>query len=928
MADSYGVQTCMMRDTTNYISENGVDNFDTASQGSKDECVDIDSGLAEDRFRVDRKKLEQMLKLAPGDEVTLEPAEDFFQRIMDETNTKITWPSKLKIGAKSKKDPHIKVIGFPDDVRAAKAKIMSILDSKSNRVTLKMDVSHTEHSHVIGKGGNNIKRVMGETGCHIHFPDSNRGSNVQEKSNQVSIAGQPAGVETARAQIRELLPVVFMFEMPMTSGMQHVPDSTSPLIQQLQNVFNVTITFKQRPRNLPIAIIRGSVINAKSVKEATGKLMETFTGTANLPVTMHMEIAPQHHMFIMGRNNSNVNSIMTTTKAIIAFPDPNTTSPQRKGTVVISGSIDSVFCARQYLIGCLPLVLMFDVKEDVELEQTRLHQLMEQLDVFISVKPKPKQPSKSVIVKSIERNAANMYLARLLLLGLHPEGLSGTLLKAATTGTRSSAGLGFSPFGFLSSHSLLKVNTVPSSMFVMNNHHHHQHHNPQGPHSPSMGSPQHVLSAAHNQWLHTGQGLFGPLMVAMPASSIHTSFDVMNPVNGYQKDMTPSSPFIRVPISQNQGNSSNTSDSASPPVTSPCSSPQSTVSFRHSPKMDLGVLQSGGTMENVITRDTSTLNSSGHTLDLLGLSKTTPVAQHQPAATSPFFSGMSARLQNGEKSPESSGAESDGSDKLAPGSERKSSSSALFATPLPFPFDYEQKKLLAMKAMQKKPEGESRIPTDMWAGMGFSKSMPESAIRDKLGQLGIRGSRYEENESLPAPVELPEPSSPSELDCDYDRDPWKDSKCSVSPYLNRAPGAFPSLRKKYDYGVHQPRQSEQQQHQQAQLSPQHVMPDSTCNAADLAELFSKLGLGKYTDLFQQQEIDLATFLTLTDQDLKELRITTFGARRKMLLAIADLNKGHTLLKSAHPGPQNNPFHANGAMSGPRRHDLASLSGRW
>lgn len=50
-----------------------------------------------------------------------------------------------------------------------------------------MDVSHTEHSHVIGKGGNNIKRVMEETGCHIHFPDSNR-NNQAEKSNQVCVA--------------------------------------------------------------------------------------------------------------------------------------------------------------------------------------------------------------------------------------------------------------------------------------------------------------------------------------------------------------------------------------------------------------------------------------------------------------------------------------------------------------------------------------------------------------------------------------------------------------------------------------------------------------------------------------------------------------------------------------------------------------------
>ena len=64
-----------------------------------------------------------------------------------------------------------------------------------------MDVSYTEHSHVIGKGGNIIKKVMKDTRCHIHFPDSNRGSQ-QEKSNQVSIAGQIGGVEQARAKVR------------------------------------------------------------------------------------------------------------------------------------------------------------------------------------------------------------------------------------------------------------------------------------------------------------------------------------------------------------------------------------------------------------------------------------------------------------------------------------------------------------------------------------------------------------------------------------------------------------------------------------------------------------------------------------------------------------------------------------------------------
>ena len=40
--------------------------------------------------------------------------------------------------------------------------------------------------------------------------------------------------------------------------------------------------------------------------------------------------------------------------------------------------------------------------------------------------------------------------------------------------------------------------------------------------------------------------------------------------------------------------------------------------------------------------------------------------------------------------------------------------------------------------MQKKPIGESRIPTDFWSGLGFSKSMPENAIREKMAQTGVK----------------------------------------------------------------------------------------------------------------------------------------------------------------------------------------------
>ena len=102
----------------------------------------------------------------------------------------------------------------------AKMMITEVLDTTTNtRVTMKMDVSYTDHSHIIGKGGNTIRRVMAETNCHIHFPDSNR-SNPNEKSNQVSIAGEIDGVETARARVRELTPLVICFDLPIMHSLQ------------------------------------------------------------------------------------------------------------------------------------------------------------------------------------------------------------------------------------------------------------------------------------------------------------------------------------------------------------------------------------------------------------------------------------------------------------------------------------------------------------------------------------------------------------------------------------------------------------------------------------------------------------------------------------------------------------------------------------
>ncbi|KAI8759258.1 ankyrin repeat and SAM domain-containing protein 6 [Biomphalaria glabrata] len=60
---------------------------------------------------------------------------------------------------------------------------------------------------------------------------------------------------------------------------------------------------------------------------------------------------------------------------------------------------------------------------------------------------------------------------------------------------------------------------------------------------------------------------------------------------------------------------------------------------------------------------------------------------------------------------------------------------------------------------------------------------------------------------------------------------------------------------------------------------------------ELASIMKKLSLEKYNPIFEEQEVDMEAFLTLTDDDLKELGISHAESRRQILSAICELRSG-------------------------------------
>lgn len=62
MAEGVSVLSARMRENL-FLSDSALECIETESQGSRDDNIERDPNFVEDRFRVDRKKLEQMLQL-------------------------------------------------------------------------------------------------------------------------------------------------------------------------------------------------------------------------------------------------------------------------------------------------------------------------------------------------------------------------------------------------------------------------------------------------------------------------------------------------------------------------------------------------------------------------------------------------------------------------------------------------------------------------------------------------------------------------------------------------------------------------------------------------------------------------------------------------------------------------------------------------
>ncbi|KAK3874340.1 hypothetical protein Pcinc_020727 [Petrolisthes cinctipes] len=806
-------------------------------------------------------------------------------------------------------DPNVRVVGGAEAVRTASMLVRQALEPQ-NKVTMKLDVPWTYHSHIIGKGGNTIQPVVKRTGVSVHFPDGNKSSEMH-KSNQVSVNSRGEdlwGLEEARAAIRNLTPLVFSFSLSAAAQFIKLSDPNM-LIHHVQDTFNVQVDLKltKEPSPLILGTVRGNEWDASRVKEATHCLLQAYCNNlaTQMPVQMTVEISPRHHTFVLGHNNETVKKIMQKTSTKITFPDNNNPVVPllQKSKITITGAIDSVYLARQNIIGSLPLVVMFEVcGEGPHLEASEVSQVMQALDVVIVLKPRRLDGRRLVVVKGAERNADNIYEAWRLLTRTEkappkahipstyhiPEtnsvyGLSCEMSVVPwlkNTGCSNSGGSSPTP----------TPTPTPTSQLLWGGL------NPSSSSSSTaslfpMSSSSHLLPHHPHQHLTCSNQCSTNIFPELTSSSnCHTSGLLRSGNLGY--NTINNNNFANNNNHNNLTNYNNIGKSGG---------------NTHLSGLNLGVIVSGlngmtlsTEVEGMSTHPNSSDSdgspslsspSSPSPLDppsspdrLLGthIASTTSSTQypHQdPINSHTGMNAISALLQD--------------IDRRAVGCEKKRIQKMTTLS------DYSSKKVQAARAMKEQVDASPRTPTSSWSGYGFSKSMPGFMLR----QQKLQHSRLAQKAGLDDWDGWPRQEQQEDTTTTS-----QDFTTSCQPPLQYSQIAqLESGLRSEDGGLSQlstprPLVSLSASNFMDCLLPRSHGPSPHPNShLDLTSVLSDLQLEQYIDMFAAHEVDLNMFLTLDDADLKELGIKIFGHRKRILMVIKDMSKKLMPLNSVTEG---------------------------
>ncbi|VDK79439.1 unnamed protein product [Litomosoides sigmodontis] len=239
----------------------------------------------------------------------------------------------------------IHLVGKKEDVTEVKKQLEAMITELNENVEARMDVDPKHHRHFVIRGAAVLREIQDQNGgVIISFPRA--GTN----DSRVTLKGSKQCVECAKARIEEIVEdlesqVTLKVEIP---GEYHraLLSNRGQKIQELQTKYNVQIKFPDRrlrenaqneseknmdngPSVLDTITISGRDEHCKETAEALKALV---------PVTKTVNVAFEHHRFLIGRSGETIRSLMQAHDVNISIPPEDTHLDE----IMITGTAENV----------------------------------------------------------------------------------------------------------------------------------------------------------------------------------------------------------------------------------------------------------------------------------------------------------------------------------------------------------------------------------------------------------------------------------------------------------------------------------------------------------------------------------------------------------------------------------------------------------
>ncbi|KAG1670848.1 Protein bicaudal C 1 [Nymphon striatum] len=343
-------------------------------------------GIKPYRFDPKRRRL-NVDQPAENDE---ENASNFFKKISLETGVRISWPTKLSTTPK-KADPYIKLSGSEESIIKARKMIFSRMENRKT-ATMKIDVQYSDHPHMIGKGGEKINKLMQRTGCHIHFPDSNKTTDTS-KSNLVTLSGHHNNINDAIKGIRISAPLMITLKYKNQWIDHDVVNNLQPWFRQLK----VTMTSKMEG-GITKFLFRGEICNKYNLKLAIMYLRNNMgrKDLCNMSYENIVEITPKDLNLVKENLETLLKNYENRDLNIkIVFPQKSTdkninTASNSSRVIIAAETFDELIEGRSMILSCLPVTLIFEVASNMNNLSSLMSLVTANSKIQIEFRTKPK----------------------------------------------------------------------------------------------------------------------------------------------------------------------------------------------------------------------------------------------------------------------------------------------------------------------------------------------------------------------------------------------------------------------------------------------------------------------------------------------------------------------------------------------------------